>query len=78
MLRVQVVRGLDDPNVEEAINRGEMDRQTVRPGHGITGKVFAERTLYVANEDEQAAMQSRSIVCLPLLIGDECIGVLNL
>ena len=78
VLRVQVVRGLDDPNVEEAINRGEMDRQTVRPGHGITGKVFAERTLYVANEDEQAAMQSRSIVCLPLLIGDECIGVLNL
>lgn len=74
LLRVQVVRGLADKQVEDAINRGDIERQTFHPGEGIAGRVFAQRKPYIAN----AGDSGQSIVCLPLLIGEECIGVLNL
>lgn len=78
VLRVQVVRGLEEAHIEDAINSGEMDRQTFEPGQGIAGIVFQNREPYIANQDEGDGLHSQSIVCLPLLIGEECIGVLNL
>jgi two-component system, cell cycle response regulator len=75
LLRVQVVRGLADKVVEDQINRGEIERQSFHAGEGIAGRVFANRKPYIANQSDTGG---HSIVCLPLLIGEECIGVLNL
>ena len=85
LLRVQVVRGLPDKRTEDEINCGEKKCKTFRPGEGVAGTVFETRKVYVANntgrdEKYQHAKDSNvsSIVCLPLLIDDEAIGVINI
>ena len=85
LLRLQVVRGLPDKLAEERINRGEQQCKTFRPGEGIAGTVFKTQETYLShNTDKDTRYEHskdsniNSIVCLPLLINDEAIGVLNI
>ena len=85
LLRLQVVRGLPDKLAEDRINSGEQQCKTFRPGEGIAGTVFKTQETYLshnADSDTRYAHSKdsniNSIVCLPLLINDEAIGVLNI
>ena len=85
LLRLQVVRGLPDKLAEDRINRGEQQCKTFRPGEGIAGTVFKTQKTYISlNTDSDTRYEHskdsniNSIVCLPLLINDEAIGVLNI
>ena len=85
LLRLQVVRGLPDPIVEQRINSGEQECKTFRPGDGIAGTVFQTGEAYLSHDtssDEKFAPSGEtrveSIACLPLICNDQPIGVLNI
>ena len=85
VLRLQVVRGLPDKLVEERINQGEQVCTTFRPGEGIAGKVFESGKYHLSNNTKKDSAYAHaktsnidSILCLPLLMHDEPIGVLNI
>ena len=85
LLRLQVVRGLPDKLAEDRINSGEQQCKTFHPGEGIAGTVFKSQETYLShNTDSDTRYEHskdsniNSIVCLPLLINDEAIGVLNI
>ncbi len=84
ILEVKVVRGID-PLTERKINDGEMECTKIRIGEGIAGKVAETGTPQVVQQaskskDFKASANSNvdNIVCIPLLAGDECIGVMNI
>jgi len=84
-LKLQVVRGLPDKLVEEAINSGEQQCRTFRPGEGIAGLVFQRGQYHISNnaaQDDKYLSSEKSyietIACLPLISCDEAIGVLNI
>jgi GAF domain-containing protein/ActR/RegA family two-component response regulator len=63
------------------------ERVRLRLGEGISGKAAAERQSIIADDVTQSQWQgvycqfwpdTRSELAVPLMIGDECIGVLNL
>ncbi len=75
----RVVRGMyDQPHRASCIPLGE----------GIAGKVYSERVPYVSNRgyedplfkriDENRESNIRSLVCVPLVVNDEAIGVINI
>jgi diguanylate cyclase (GGDEF)-like protein len=84
MLEVKVVRGID-PLAEKKINDGEMECTKIRLGEGVGGKV-AETMQYMVVDDTRKddrfkksdASNVQSIVCLPLVADNECIGVMNI
>ena len=85
VLKLQVVRGLPDHLAEELINSGEQECRTFKPGEGIAGRVFQSREPYIANEASKdsnyehcTSSNISSILCIPLLIIDEAIGVINI
>jgi GAF domain-containing protein len=64
-----------------------LKRPRLRPGEGITGKAAQEKQSIVVNDVMQPPWQdiycefwpeTRSELAVPLLIGEQCIGVLNL
>ncbi len=84
-LKLRVVRGLSDPAVEDGINSGRIACRSFRPGEGIAGQVFLTGEPYVSNDvstDElfvpDVGSHVRSIACLPLLVNESSIGVLNI
>jgi diguanylate cyclase (GGDEF)-like protein len=84
-LVIRVVQGVPDPALEKKINEGEITCASFKPGEGVAGRVFQDkRTIVVndvaANEEfsnkDQANVQS--ILCAPLVVNDEAIGVINI
>ena len=85
LLRLQVVKGLPDPLVEERINSGQQACKTFRPGEGVAGQVFRSGEPYLSHDpssDERFTPSGdtrvESIACLPLTVNDQAIGVLNI
>ncbi len=83
-LEVKVVRGID-PVQEAKINRGEVETTKIKVGEGIAGKVAATKKYMIVNEvgkDTQFKKSDQSnvnsILCMPLVANDECIGVMNI
>jgi diguanylate cyclase (GGDEF)-like protein len=83
-LVVHVVRGVP-PDVEEKINRGEMECTRIKVGEGVAGKVAATKQYLLINEareDDRFKKSEKSfvdsILCMPLIANDEVIGVINL
>lgn len=83
-LVVHVVRGVP-PDVEEKINSGEIECTKIKMGEGVAGKVASTRQHLLINEareDERFKKSSSSfvdsILCMPLIVNEECIGVINL
>jgi len=83
-LEVKVVKGID-PLVEAKINQGEMKTTKIKMGEGVAGKVAKTKKPMLINEvgkDKtfKASKDSNvdSIICMPLIANDECVGVMNI
>ena len=83
-LRVHLVKGLPDRSLEDAINSGEHECMTFRPGEGIAGRVFLDRQpirIDDTGRDDRFVRPDRSftqsILCVPLVTDGEPIGVIN-
>ena len=83
-LVVHVVRGVP-PEVEAKINSGEMECTKIKMGEGVAGSVALSKQCLLVNEareDERFKKSSGSfvdsILCMPLIVNDEVIGVINL
>jgi diguanylate cyclase (GGDEF)-like protein len=83
-LEIKVVRGLD-PITERNINDGEIECTKIKLGDGIAGKVAATgKHVIIENASAHSHFKKsdksnvENIVCLPLIAGDECIGVVNI
>ncbi len=83
-LVVHVVRGVP-PDIEEKINKGEMECTRIKVGEGIAGRVAETRKHLLINEarddkrfKKSAVSHVDSILCMPLIANEETIGVVNL
>ncbi len=83
-LEVKVVRGID-PIQEAKINRGEIETTRIKVGEGVAGKVAATKKPMIVNEVAKDSTFKKSdqsnvnsIICMPLVANDECIGVMNI
>tara|TARA_Y100001968_G_scaffold203684_1_gene187019 strand:+ start:15035 stop:16816 length:1782 start_codon:yes stop_codon:yes gene_type:complete len=84
-LVVRVVFGLPDKAVERRINDGELECRRFRRGEGVAGWVLETgKALRVDNTDSEANFTDaenshvQSILCVPLTVDDETIGVINI
>jgi len=85
LLSVRVVQGLDNPSLQERINNNEAICRSFKPGEGFAGKVFETGEPMVANHVkdhpifiDEAASFAESIACIPMVVYDEVLGVINL
>lgn len=85
LLGVRVIQGLKDKELQERINNSEAICRSFRPGEGIAGKVFETGEPTIANSlDEDPnfvageSSFARSIICIPMVVYDEVLGVINL
>ena len=84
-LVIKVVYGLPDAETEQKINEGLIECQRFQRGEGIAGRVLENGTpIRVDDTDEEQAFQRgtsahvRSLICVPLNVDDETIGVINI
>lgn len=84
MLELIVVRGIDELT-DKRINDSEVETAKIKLGDGVAGKVALEKKLMVvadAKGDDRFLVSANSnvanIICLPLLVEDKCIGVMNI
>lgn len=85
LLGVRVMQGLKDKELQERINNSEAICRNFRPGEGIAGKVFETGEPIIANrlDDDPNFVAgessfARSIICIPMVVYDEVLGVINL
>ncbi|MDD3149346.1 MAG: diguanylate cyclase [Candidatus Gastranaerophilales bacterium] len=84
-LAIKVVFGLNDKEHEERINEGLIACTRIRAGEGIAGTVFSQKKAIITNlgsndpRFKQAIGSNvRSMLCIPLIVKSECIGVINI
>ena len=83
-LIIRVLAGLKDKVYQDKVNNGEIKCKTFLPGEGIAGRVFQTGVPMVidkAGEDdcfvEPDSSYVRSIVCIPMMVFNEALGVIN-
>jgi diguanylate cyclase (GGDEF)-like protein len=83
-LVVRVVRGIDK-ETEEKILSGEIQCTKIRNGEGVAGRVFYHGDPIIINKTKEdprfkESKESRvdNILCVPLKVYDESIGVINI
>jgi diguanylate cyclase (GGDEF)-like protein len=83
-LVIRVVRG-QDKEMEEKILSGELQCLRIKNGEGVAGRVFATGEPLVINDVSQDPRFTdpvhsyvQSILCVPLNVYDEAIGVINI
>ncbi len=84
-LVVKVVYGLPDKEFEKKINDGQVDCTKIRAGEGIAGEAFYNKKAIITNLGENdprffrsEASSVKSLICLPLIVKEEAIGVINI
>lgn len=84
-LVIKVVYGLPDKETEDKINEGLLECTKIKPGEGIAGDAFANKKAIITNlgSNDPRFFQSEtsnvnSLLCLPLIVKDEAIGVINI
>jgi len=84
-LVIKVVYGLADKEFEEKINEGLIECTKIKIGEGIAGEAFAHKKAIITNlgSDDPRFFRSElsnvnSLLCLPLIVKDEAIGVINI
>jgi len=84
LLELIVVRGIDELT-DKRINDSEIETAKIKLGEGVAGKVAASKEIMVianAKDDERFTESSSSnvdsIICLPLIVEEKCIGVMNI
>lgn len=83
-LELIVVRGIDEIT-DKRINDSELETSKIKLGEGVAGKVAQDKKLMViadAKGDDRFMTSANSnvsnIICLPLLVEEKCIGVMNI
>jgi len=84
-LVVRVVFGLPDKEIERKINDGEVECRRFKRGEGVAGWVLETGELLRVNNTENEGSftdaehsHAQSILCVPLSVDDETIGVINI
>jgi diguanylate cyclase (GGDEF)-like protein len=84
-LVIKVVYGLPDKEMEEKINEGLIECTRIKIGEGIAGEAFAFKKAIITNLGsndprffQSEASNVNSLLCLPLIVKDEAIGVINI
>lgn len=84
LLNVRVLAGLEDTKYQDKVNNNEIECRSFRPGEGIAGRVYLDSQPMIVNnirEDdlfiESETSFVRSIACIPMVVYDEVIGVIN-
>ncbi|OGI22536.1 MAG: hypothetical protein A2287_08355 [Candidatus Melainabacteria bacterium RIFOXYA12_FULL_32_12] len=84
-LIVKVVHGLPDKEIEDKINEGLIQCTRIKVGEGIAGEVFHTKKPIITNlgsSDPRFKQSSNSrvssILCVPLVVKGEAIGVINI
>jgi diguanylate cyclase (GGDEF)-like protein len=83
-LNIRVLAGLEDNTFQEKVNNNEIECRSFKAGEGIAGRVFLNAKPIVVNnikEDgvfvDSHASYVRSIACIPMVVFNEAIGVIN-
>ena len=85
---MKVVSGLADPVAEREINQGTRTCRTFKRGQGVAGMVLetgkpvrvdevATSETFARSTGSSGGAAVRAILCVPLVVEQECIGVLN-
>ncbi len=84
LLNIRVLAGLEDTKYQDKVNNNEIECRSFRPGEGIAGRVYLDSQPMIVNnirEDdlfiESETSFVRSIACIPMVVYDEVIGVIN-
>ncbi len=84
-LAIKVVHGLPDKDVEKKINEGQIECTRIKVGEGIAGDAFLNKKAIITNlgENDPRFFKShlsnvRSLLCIPLIVKEEAIGVINI
>ncbi len=84
-LAIKVVYGLPDKDMEEKINEGLSGCTRIKVGEGIAGEAFACKKAIITNlgSNDPRFFPSEfsyvdSLLCVPLIVKDEAIGVINI
>lgn len=84
LLSVSFIEGLEDHDYQEKINNKQVECKKFKPGEGVAGQAFQEAKPIILNntkgQEEFIEADSsfvRSIACIPMLVYNEAIGVIN-
>jgi len=84
-LVIKVVYGLPDKEIEKRINEGQVECTRIKVGEGIAGDAFQNKKAIITNlgENDPRFFQSylsnvQSLLCIPLIVKEESIGVINI
>ena len=83
-LNIRVLAGLEDIDYQDKVNNNEIKCRSFKPGEGIAGRVFLNAQPMIVNnirEDslfiESDTSYVRSIACIPMVVYNDVIGVIN-
>jgi len=83
-LNIRVLAGMEDTDFQEKVNNNEIPCRSFKPGEGIAGRVYMTAKPIVVNniKEDDVFIDSehsyvRSIVCIPMIVFNEVIGVIN-
>jgi diguanylate cyclase (GGDEF)-like protein len=83
-LSISFIEGLEDHDYQEKINNKQVECKKFKPGEGVAGQAFQEAKPIILNntkgQEEFIEADSsfvRSIACIPMLVYNEAIGVIN-
>ncbi len=84
LLQIRVLAGLEDTEYQDKVNNNEIRCRSFKPGEGIAGRVFLNSQPMIVNnirEDslfiESETSFVRSIACIPMVVYNDVIGVIN-
>lgn len=84
-LVIKVVYGLPDKEIEKKINEGQIECTKIKAGEGIAGDAFVNKKAIITNlgENDPRFFPSflsnvQSLLCIPLIVKEEAIGIINI
>ena len=84
-LIMKVVYGLSNKEIEKKINDGHIECTKIKINEGIAGDAFANKKAIITNLGENdprffpsSLSNVKSLLCLPLVVKEESIGVINI
>ena len=84
LLNIRVLAGLEDTDYQDKVNNNEIPCRSFKPGEGIAGRVYLNSQPMIVNnirEDsffiESDTSFVRSIACIPMVVYNDVIGVIN-
>ena len=84
LLNIRVLAGLEDTKYQDKVNNNEIECRSFMPGEGIAGRVYLDSQPMIVNNirEDDLFIESdtsfvRSIACIPMVVYDEVIGVIN-